>query len=81
MARLVSEVTWTMERWKRCGMSSKPGSVCLSGGRTRTAVGGEESREVSSVVARVPGSARGMARDGSGKTETVDSQGATTYRL
>lgn len=38
MARLVSDVVWTMDRWKRCGMSSKPGSEGFRGGRTRTAV-------------------------------------------
>ena len=37
MDMLVLDVVWTMERWKRWGMRSKPGSVGFNGGRTRTA--------------------------------------------
>lgn len=35
---LVGEGFWTIDRWNRCGMRSKPGSVGLSGGRIRTAL-------------------------------------------
>ena len=37
-AKLVGVVTWTMERWNRCGINSYPGSVGFNGGRTRTAI-------------------------------------------
>ena len=42
MAKLVGEVTWTIDRWNLCGMSSYPGSDGFSGGRTRTAASGNQ---------------------------------------
>lgn len=38
MASVVFDITWTIDLWKRWGMSSKPGSVGFNGGRMRTAV-------------------------------------------